>query len=168
MWKSLAIIAVLILVFAVPGHGADRKWQTGKWVDVGTKRQMMDFGPGSTSFDPRGRGPSMRAMADVRTYVIETDEQRIELQDVVSVNKRSVDAVIGQPVTFALEKNTLYVKDADGAEHKLRVMKKGPKERGTFSWWRAAEPDRSGPASRCQAAGAVRRLPSPRCPAAAV
>jgi hypothetical protein len=27
-------------------------------------------------------------------------------------------------VTFALEKNTVYVKDADGTEHKLRVTKK--------------------------------------------
>ena len=45
------------------------------------------------------------------------------------MNKRSVDAVVGQPVTFALEKNTVYVKDADGAEHKLRVTKKSRPER---------------------------------------
>ena len=114
---------------AALAHAGDRKWQTGKWVDVGTKRQMMDFGPGATSFDPRGRNTAMRALADVRTYVIETDDLRIELQDVVSVNKRSVEAIVGQPVTFALEKNTLYVKDADGAEHKLRVTKKGRPER---------------------------------------
>jgi hypothetical protein len=129
MWKVLAVAVALAVVAAVPSHGGDRKWQTGKWVDVGTKRQMMDFGPGATSFDPRGHGPAMRALADVRTYVIETDDLRIELQDVVSVNKRSVDAIIGQPVTFALEKNTLYVKDADGAEHKLRVTKKTKPER---------------------------------------
>jgi hypothetical protein len=129
MWKVLAVAVVLAVVAAVSSQAGDRKWQTGKWVDVGTKRQMMDFGPGATSFDPHGRGPSMRALADVRTYVIETDDLRIELQDVVSVNKRSVDAVVGQPVTFALEKNTLYVKDADGAEHKLRVMKKSRPER---------------------------------------
>src|SRR4051812_39451160 len=106
MWKASALVLALIVVAgASPGRAADRKWQTGKWIDVGTKRQMMDFGPGATSFDPRGRGLSMRAMADVRTYVIETDDLRIELQDVVSVNKRSVDVVVGQPVTFALEKN---------------------------------------------------------------
>jgi len=129
MWKVAAVAVALTLVAGVPSQGGDRKWQTGKWVDVGTKRQMMDFGPGATSFDPRGRAPAMRALADVRTYVIETDDLRIELQDVVSVNKRSVDAIIGQPVTFALEKNTLYVKDADGAEHKLRVTKKTRPER---------------------------------------
>src|SRR5256885_10484765 len=125
MGKASAIVLTLVFVAATAsGRAADRKWQTGKWIDIGTKRQMMDFGPGASSFDPRGRNASMRAMADVRTYVIETDELRIELQDVVSINKRSVDAVVGQPVTFALEKNTLYIKDPDGAEHKLRVMKK--------------------------------------------
>ncbi len=139
MWKVLIVAVVLAAVAAVPSHAGDRKWQTGKWVDVGTKRQMMDFGPGSTSFDPRGRGLAMRAMADVRTYVIETDDLRIELQDVVSVNKRSVEVVVGQPVTFALEKNTVYVKDADGAEHKLRVTKRaGP----SANRLRAAESDR--------------------------
>ena len=68
--------------------------------------------------------PTMRAMADLRTYIIETDELRLELEDVVQVNTRSIDAVIGLPVTFALEKNSVYVRDSDGVEHKLRVTKK--------------------------------------------
>jgi len=66
----------------------------------------------------------MRAMADLRTYIIETDELSLELEDVVQVNTRSIDAVIGLPVTFALEKNSVYVRDSDGVEHKLRVTKK--------------------------------------------
>lgn len=127
--KHIAIVAALVVVGAALAGAKARKWQSGTWVDVGTKRQMLDFGPGSTTFDPQGRGPTMRAMADVRTYVIETDDLRLELQDVVSVNKRSIDVVVGQPVTFALEKNTVYVKDADGGEHKLRVTKKGPPRR---------------------------------------
>jgi hypothetical protein len=122
--RSIAAATCAILLLAAAAGAAERKWQTGTWVDIGTKRQMMDFGPGASSFDPSGRGPSMRAMADVRTYVIETDDLRIELQDVVSVNKRSVEAIVGGHVTFALEKNTVYVKDADGTEHKLRVTKK--------------------------------------------
>src|SRR4029078_9257123 len=105
-------------------HVRERQWRRGKWVDGGIQRQIVDFGPGSSSFDPRGRGASMRAMADVRTYVIETDTLRLELQDVVAVNKSSVGAVVGAPVTFALEKNTVYVKDDDGTEHKLRVTKR--------------------------------------------
>ena len=37
---------------------------------------------------------------------------------------RSLDAVVGLPVTFALEKNSVYVRDADNVEHKLRVTRK--------------------------------------------
>ena len=66
----------------------------------------------------------MRAMADIRTYVIETDDVRLELKDVVAVGRRSVDAIPGAPVTFALHKNTVYVRDPDGTEHTLRVTKK--------------------------------------------
>jgi hypothetical protein len=104
---------------------AERHWQTGKWIDVSVKRRMVDFGPGASPFgDGRPSSPAMRAQADVRVYVIETDTLRLELEDVVKVNSRSIDAVIGLPVTFALEKNSVYVRDADGLEHKLRVTKK--------------------------------------------
>lgn len=120
----LAILFALVSVSALAA--AERHWQTGKWIDVSVKRRMVDFGPGSSPFGGGGRpsAPSMRAQADVRTYVIETDALRLELEDVVKVNTRSIDAAIGLPVTFALEKNSVYVRDADGVEHKLRVTKK--------------------------------------------
>jgi hypothetical protein len=118
-----AIVYVLALVSLV--GGAERHWQTGKWIDVNVKRKMVDFGPGASPFGGGQRSaPTMRSMADVRTYVIETDDLRLELEDVVQVNTRSIDAVIGLPVTFALEKNSLYVRDGEGVEHKLRVTKK--------------------------------------------
>jgi hypothetical protein len=121
-----ALLFVLFFAAAV-SQAADRHWQTGTWADVSVKRQMLDFGPGSTPFD-RGRGaPAMRAMADVRLYVIETDSLRLELKDVVRVGRRSIDAVVGQPVTFAIEKNTVWIRDADGVEHKLRLSKKTAK-----------------------------------------
>ena len=118
-----AILFALISVSVLAA--ADRHWQTGKWIDVNVKRRMVDFGPGSSPFGGgRPSSPAMRAQADVRVYVIETDTLRLELEDVVKVNSRSLDAVIGLPVTFALEKNAVYVRDADGIEHKLRVTKK--------------------------------------------
>ncbi len=94
---------------------------------MSTTRQLVDFGPGSSPFD---RGPStqtLRAMADVRIYIIETDTLRLELKDVVQVNKRTVDAIVGTLVTFALEKKTVYVRDEDGTEHKLSVTKQSTK-----------------------------------------
>jgi hypothetical protein len=35
--------------------------------------------------------------------------------------------VVGQQVTFAVEKNTVWIRDAAGVEHKLRVSKKTAK-----------------------------------------
>jgi hypothetical protein len=122
----LAILCVLVAMVPVL-HSAERHWQTGKWIDVTVKRRMVDFGPGSSPFGSgagRPSTPSMKAQADVKTYVIETDELRLELEDVVQVNTRSIDAVVGLPVTFALEKNSVYVRDSTGVEHKLRVTKK--------------------------------------------
>src|SRR3954469_4550435 len=117
----LALVPVL--------NAADRHWQTGKWIDVSVKRRMVDFGPGASPFGGGQQRPSpaVRAMADVRFCVIETDERRLELEDLVQVNSRSIDAVVGLPVTFALEKSAVYVRDSDGVEHKLRVTKKTSK-----------------------------------------
>jgi hypothetical protein len=42
----------------------------------------------------------------------------------VAVGRRSIDVTIGTAVTFALDKNAVYVKDANGTEHKLRLTKK--------------------------------------------
>ena len=126
----LAILFAIVSLATVAA--AERQWQTGKWIDVAVKRRMVDFGPGASPFGSGGgrqSTPAMRAEADVRTYVIETDVLRLELEDVVKVNSRSIDAVIGLPVTFALEKNSVYVRDADGIEHKLRVTKKTTKQK---------------------------------------
>jgi len=127
------VIGLGVLAVAAPSRAGDRHWQTGTWKDVGVARQMLDFGPGSSGFGGvgGGRGPTvgMQAMADVRTYVIETDELRLELKDVVPIGRRSIDATIGDPVTFAIEKKTVYVRDANGMEHKLRLTKKVEKQK---------------------------------------
>jgi hypothetical protein len=120
-----AITGLLLLALAATVAAAEKQWQTGTWGDVTTSRQMVDFGPGSSSFgSPKPASPSMRAMADVYVYVIETDEMHLEMKDVVAVGRRTVDVVPGADVTFALQKNTVYVRDPDGTEHKLRVTKK--------------------------------------------
>ena len=117
-----------VVAAGVVCHAGERAWQTGTWGEVSTKRQMIDFGPGSSTFGPPQRGVQMRALADVNVYVIETDTLRIEMRDTVPVGRRSLDVLAGEPVTFALEKNTVYVKDEAGIEHKLRVTKKTPKK----------------------------------------
>jgi hypothetical protein len=122
-----ALLVGILLLCGTGPEAADRHWQTGTWTEVRVSRQVVDFGPGSTPFDRASSAPAMRAMADVHVYVIETETLRLELKDVVQVNKRTMDAVVGTLVTFAVEKKTAYVKDADGTEHKLTVTKQATK-----------------------------------------
>ncbi|HZT77342.1 MAG TPA: hypothetical protein VFA27_11830 [Vicinamibacterales bacterium] len=119
-----AIVLPLVCLLVTGVAAAERHWQTGTWGDVATARQMIDFGPGQSSFGPPNAGVPMRALAEVRVFVIETDDTRYELRDTVPITHRSIDVVVGGPVTFAVEKNTVYVRDQDGTEHKLRLTKK--------------------------------------------
>jgi hypothetical protein len=123
MHRTISSLVVL-MAMAAPGLSADRHWQTGTWGDATTQRKMVDFGPGSSGFGPPGSKPTMRAMADVRRFVIETDEMRLEMEDTVPVGRRSIEVTVGGMVTFALEKSAVYVRDPDGTEHKVRLVKK--------------------------------------------
>jgi hypothetical protein len=120
---------ITVLTLAAVASAADRQWQTGRWTKVETKRQMIDFGPSGTPFGGGTSTAAMRAMADVNTYVLETDDLRLELQDTVPVGRRSIAAAVGTTVTFALEKDNIYVRDTDGTEHKIHVTKKVTKVR---------------------------------------
>ena len=117
-------LAVVVGLVAANGWaaGPERVWQMGTWQGVHASRPRFAFGVGR---DPRAGAPPP-PVAEVRTYVIETDDLRLELKENTTTNARRIDAAIDEPVTFALEKNTVYVKDGDG-EHKLTVTKKTTK-----------------------------------------
>jgi hypothetical protein len=118
--KYLALTFVVGLMTAHAwAAGAERAWQTGTWRDVQVVRPRVVFGVAR----PRVGSPAP-AIAEVRTYVIETDDLRLELKETAPADARRIDATVGQAVTFALEKNTVYIKEADGGEHKLSVAKK--------------------------------------------
>jgi hypothetical protein len=119
-------IPLLIALVSVAGATlvAERHWQTGTWADVTTTRKLIDFGPGASPFGRAGSQPARRAMADVLVFVIETDELRLEMENTVPIGRRSIEPLVGTAVTFALEKKAVYVRDAEGREHKLRLTKK--------------------------------------------
>ena len=124
MHRTLATLVLAVLTSTVSA-AAERKWQTGTWGEITTERRLVDFGPGSSPFgQPGSSPPAMRAMADIRRFVIETDEMRLELEDTVSIRRRSIEPAVGGKVTFAVDKKSVYVRDADGTEHKLRLVKK--------------------------------------------
>ena len=123
-WRAIVTL-VLLSAMTLPAAAGTRRWQTGTWCDARTRRTMVDFGPGATSFDGRQNAPpQMRAMADIRTFIIETGNLRLEIEEVVAVGRPWMEVTPGTPVTFALEKNSVYVRDADGKERKLRLKKK--------------------------------------------
>jgi hypothetical protein len=124
---------VVLMAMAALSLAADRRWQTGTWGDVTTQRKLIDFGPGSSGFGPPGSSPAMRAMADVRRFVIETDDLRLEIEDTVPINRRSIDVTPGTMVTFAVEKKSVYVRDPDGTQHKLRLIKRFDRARAEAS-----------------------------------
>jgi len=120
MKRLLLIFAVALVTDNVWAAGPERAWQTGTWRDVQIVRPKLVFGPAPRS----GIGSPAPALAEVRTYVIETDDLRLELKENTKADAPRIDATVGEAVTFALEKNTVYIKEADGAEHKLSVTKK--------------------------------------------
>jgi hypothetical protein len=122
--KVLALtLAIALLAGSAWAAGAERAWQTGTWRGVQVVRPKVVFG---VTRAPRVGSPAP-AIAEVRTYVIETDDLRLELKENTTADARRIDATVGEPVTFALEKNSVYIKEAEGTEHKLSVTKKTTK-----------------------------------------
>jgi hypothetical protein len=124
--KHLALaFAIGMMTVNATAAGPERAWQTGTWRGVQIVRPKVVFG---VTRAPRVGSPAP-AIAEVRTYIIETDDLRLELKENTTADAKRVDATVGEPVTFAIEKNTVYIKEAEGAEHKLSVSKKITKTR---------------------------------------
>src|SRR3954463_6386715 len=96
--------AMLVLTFtlvATAAWPADKAWQTGTWREVKVERPMFTFD--GTPSAPNGGVPrSAMAPREKRTYVIETDALRIEIRQDTTADTPHVDALAGEPVTFAL------------------------------------------------------------------
>jgi hypothetical protein len=118
----LAMVLGLALV-ATAAWSADKTWQTGTWREAKVERPTFTFG--ATPTMPNGGVPrSAAAPREKRTYVIDTDTLRIEIRQDTTADTPQVDAVVGERVTFALDKNTIWIKEDSGREYKLSVSKK--------------------------------------------
>ena len=120
--------AMLVMAFtlvATAAWPADKTWQTGTWREVKVERPTFTFG--AMPSRPNGGVPrSASGPREKRTYVIETDTLRIEIRQDTTADTPHVDALVGEPVTFALEKNTIWIKEDTGREYKMSVSKKSP------------------------------------------
>ena len=118
--KHLTLALTLALLTLNPSaSAAERAWQTGTWLGFDVVRPKIVFGVNPT---PRPGSPPP-AVAEVRTYIIETDDLRLELKENTTADASRIDVNIGAPVIFALEKNTVYIKVDVSHERRLNVTK---------------------------------------------
>jgi hypothetical protein len=106
---------------------AERVWQTGTWREAKVERPKVVFGVAPNNPDtgvPRSSPPAAR---ERRTFVIETDGLRLEIRQDATVDTPRIDALIGEPVTFAVEKNDIWIRGLDNHEHKMKVTKRTPR-----------------------------------------
>jgi hypothetical protein len=59
--------------------------------------------------------------------VIETQDDRIEVKDILPVGPGSLNLIVGDQVMFAVAKKTVYIRDAKGHEYRFRLTKRTPK-----------------------------------------
>ena len=120
MWLALTVGAMV----GATAIGAEREWQTGTWRDSKIERPKVLFSVQSR--DPNSNLPRAAAAREIRTFVIDTKTHSLELRQDATVDTPRIDVLLGQPVTIAIEKKTVYVKDAEGKEHKLTLRKQTP------------------------------------------
>jgi hypothetical protein len=119
-------IATLLVFAVLAAHAtvsaADREWQTGTWYEARVERPRVLFS--AQTRDPNSPLPRTSSAArEIRIYVIETETARLELRQETTVDTPKINVLIGRPVTFAVEKKTVYIKDEEGREYKLELRK---------------------------------------------
>jgi hypothetical protein len=119
----LTIVAAAVTVCAA----ADRQWQIETCTAVGSAHDVFVSNNGRGEMTEVGRTTVKASTPVVGTYVLETSHLRLELREVVPLGPGSVQMLVGDKVSFAVQKNTAYVKDRNGSEHRLHVTKKTSK-----------------------------------------
>jgi hypothetical protein len=122
MTRRLILTTLLTAAAAAFGVGAaEREWQKGVWREVSVERPRVSFGIGRR--DPNSSLPSQASAREIRKYVIDTETRRLELRQDAAASTPHIDALVGAPVVFAVEKKVVYIKDDNGREHKLNLTK---------------------------------------------
>ena len=121
MRAEYAAVTLFIVIVVGAQVAAERRWQTGICTQVGIERTLFVADVLHERLPPTFNTP---ARTEVATYVIETDDRRYSLQAVVAISSDEFAAhvSVGNSVTFAVEKNTAYIK-LDEREYRLLVRK---------------------------------------------
>jgi hypothetical protein len=127
MTRRILFAAIICAAVGVAAIAEERQWQSGTWREAKIERPKVLFSVQSR--DPNSSLPRTAAAREIRTFVIDTHTHRLELRQDATVDTPRIDALVGQPVVIAIDKKTVYVKDAEGKEHKLSLRKQTPLER---------------------------------------
>lgn len=114
-----AVLWLLLACTCASPFAADRYWQQGTWTEVKITRPKVVIG-----VKPRPEPGQPPRMTEIRSYVITTADLRLEVKEPSPPPRRPVTAIVGLPVTFAVENNIVYVRDDDGTEYKLQLTKR--------------------------------------------
>jgi hypothetical protein len=125
--KKALLVAIIGALIGVAPIAAERDWQNGTWRESKIERPKVLFSVQSR--DPNSNLPRTAAAREIRMFIIDTATHRLELRQDATVDTPHIDVLIGQPVSFAIDKKTVYVKDGVGKEHKLSLRKATPLER---------------------------------------
>ena len=124
---SKLFVLGLALCLSLSVWAAERAWQKGTLRDLQVKRPKVVFGVAPNSPSTGAPRTSPPATQEVRTYIIETDTARFELRENTTMDAPLMGILVGEPVQFAVEKKTVWMKDQNGREHKLSLVKETKK-----------------------------------------
>ena len=127
MTRRARLAAIVCVIFSIAAIAAERQWQKGTWRDSKIERPRVLFS--AQPRNPNDNVPHTAGAREIRTFVIDTSTHRLELRQDATVDTPRIDVLIGEPVSIAIEKKTVYVKDNEGKEHKLTLRKQTPLER---------------------------------------
>ena len=118
---AYAAVTLFIVIVVGAQVAAERRWQTGTWMQAGINRTVFVRNEAHEGLPPVFNTP---ARTQVATYVIETDDRRYNLEAVVPIvsDEFARHVTVGSPVTFAVEKKTAYIR-FDKGEYRLLVHK---------------------------------------------
>src|SRR5262245_16324694 len=125
--KKALLVAIVGALAGGIAIAEERAWQSGTWRDSKIERPKVLFSVQSR--DPNSNLPRTAAAREIRTFVIDTAKHRLELRQDATVDTPRIDVILGQPVSFAIDKKSVYVRDGEGKEHKLSLRKATPFER---------------------------------------
>jgi hypothetical protein len=127
MTRRAWLAALVCVIFSISAIAAERQWQKGTCRDSKIERPRVLFS--AQPRNPNDNVPHTASAREIRTFVIDTSTHRLELRQDATVDTPRIDVLIGEPVSIAIEKKTVYVKDNEGKEHKLTLRKQTPLER---------------------------------------